>query len=133
MKLSKSETGSAERLWDGDHAGGEVRALPLPTPSPPHRPPPSPTDLIPFFPQESRPGLLVLVPPLLICHAAGLALYFLPVLGQHVATQHFPVSESEAVVLTVIAIYVAGMALPHNTHRYRGLGGAVVASPSGLG
>ncbi|XP_010001454.1 PREDICTED: glycosylphosphatidylinositol anchor attachment 1 protein [Chaetura pelagica] len=39
------------------------------------------------------------------------------VLGQHVATQHFPVSESEAVVLTVIAIYLAGMALPHNTHR----------------
>ncbi|KFU93761.1 Glycosylphosphatidylinositol anchor attachment 1 protein, partial [Chaetura pelagica] len=37
--------------------------------------------------------------------------------GQHVATQHFPVSESEAVVLTVIAIYLAGMALPHNTHR----------------
>ncbi|NXL54196.1 GPAA1 protein, partial [Podilymbus podiceps] len=71
----------------------------------------------PSFPQEARPGLLVLVPPLLICHAAGLALYFLPVLGQRVATQHFPVSESEAVVLTVIAIYVAGMALPHNTHR----------------
>ncbi|NXW60474.1 GPAA1 protein, partial [Eurystomus gularis] len=67
--------------------------------------------------EEPRPGLLVLVPPVLICHAAGLALYFLPVLGQHVATQHFPVSEAEAVVLTVIAIYVAGMALPHNTHR----------------
>uniref|UniRef100_A0A8B9N0C6 GPI-anchor transamidase component GPAA1 n=1 Tax=Accipiter nisus TaxID=211598 RepID=A0A8B9N0C6_9AVES len=96
MKLSKCETGSAERLWDGDHATGE----------------------------ESRPGLLVLVPPLLICHAAGLALYFLPVLGQHVATQHFPVSESEAVVLTVIAIYVAGMALPHNTHRVLAGGGS---------
>ncbi|NXG39050.1 GPAA1 protein, partial [Dromaius novaehollandiae] len=64
-----------------------------------------------------RPGLLTLVPPLLICHATGLTLYFLPVLGQHVATQHFPVSEAEAVVLTVIAIYVAGLALPHNTHR----------------
>lgn len=63
------------------------------------------------------------MPPLLICHAAGLALYFLPVLGQRVATQHFPVSESEAVVLTVIAIYVAGMALPHNTHRCPGWGG----------
>ncbi|KAM9235906.1 glycosylphosphatidylinositol anchor attachment 1 protein [Leptosomus discolor] len=89
MKLSKSEAGGAERLWDGDRAAAE----------------------------EPRPGLLALVPPVLICHAAGLALYFLPVLGQHVATQHFPVSESEAVVLTVIAIYVAGMALPHNTHR----------------
>ncbi|RXM29652.1 Glycosylphosphatidylinositol anchor attachment 1 protein [Acipenser ruthenus] len=31
--------------------------------------------------------------------------------------QHFPVSETEAVVLTAIAIYVAGLALPHNTHR----------------
>ncbi|XP_074434191.1 glycosylphosphatidylinositol anchor attachment 1 protein isoform X3 [Larus michahellis] len=96
MKLSKSETGGAERLWDSDHAGGE----------------------------ESRPGLLALVPPLVICHAAGLALYYLPVLGQHVATQHFPVSESEAVVLTVIAIYVAGMALPHNTHRVLAGGGS---------
>ncbi|XP_069636377.1 glycosylphosphatidylinositol anchor attachment 1 protein isoform X1 [Haliaeetus albicilla] len=120
MKLSKCETGSAERLWDGDHATGEVRALPLPTAPPP----PTPAILTPAFPQESRPGLLVLVPPLLICHAAGLALYFLPVLGQHVATQHFPVSESEAVVLTVIAIYVAGMALPHNTHRVLAGGGS---------
>lgn len=67
--------------------------------------------------QEPRPSLLALVPPLLICHATGLALYFVPILGQHVATQHFPVSEAEAVVLTVIAIYVAGLALPHNTHR----------------
>ncbi|NXN95214.1 GPAA1 protein, partial [Rhinopomastus cyanomelas] len=68
-------------------------------------------------PQEPRPGLLVLVPPVLICHAAGVALYLLPVLGQRVATQHFPVAEAEAVVLTLIAIYVAGMALPHSTHR----------------
>ncbi|KAM6102712.1 glycosylphosphatidylinositol anchor attachment 1 protein isoform 1-T1 [Theristicus caerulescens] len=96
MKLSKCEAGGAERLWDGDRAAGE----------------------------ESRPGLLALVPPLLICHTAGLALYFLPVLGQRVATQHFPVSESEAVVLTVIAIYVAGMALPHNTHRVLAGGGS---------
>ncbi|KAK2512482.1 Gpaa1 [Columba guinea] len=66
---------------------------------------------------EPQPGLLALVPPVLICHAAGVALYYLPVLGQHVATQHFPVSEAEAVVLTLIAIYVAGMALPHSTHR----------------
>ncbi|KAM6288814.1 glycosylphosphatidylinositol anchor attachment 1 protein [Aegotheles albertisi] len=96
MKLSKCEMGNAERLWDGDRGAGE----------------------------EPRPGLLALVPPLLICHAAGLALYFLPVLGQRVATQHFPVSESEAVVLTVIAIYVAGMALPHNTHRALAGGGS---------
>ncbi|XP_071594737.1 glycosylphosphatidylinositol anchor attachment 1 protein isoform X2 [Heliangelus exortis] len=89
MKLSKGETGNAERLWDGDRG---IR-------------------------EEPRPGLLALVPPLVVCHAAGLALYFLPVLGQHVATQHFPVSEAEAVVLTLIAIYVAGMALPHNAHR----------------
>lgn len=68
--------------------------------------------------QEPRPSLLTLVPPVLICHATGLALYFVPILGQHVATQHFPVSEAEAVVLTVIAIYVAGLALPHNTHRW---------------
>ncbi|XP_068789727.1 glycosylphosphatidylinositol anchor attachment 1 protein [Struthio camelus] len=93
MKLSKCDAGPAERLWDGDQ--GAVHAAV----------------------EESRPGLLTLVPPLLICHATGLTLYFLPVLGQHVATQHFPVSESEAVVLTVIAIYVAGLALPHNTHR----------------
>ncbi|NXI62075.1 GPAA1 protein, partial [Anseranas semipalmata] len=76
--------------------------------APPHRCP---------LPQEPRPGLLALVPPLLVCHAAGLALYVLPVLGQRVAAQHFPVSEAEAVVLTLIAIYVAGMALPHNAHR----------------
>lgn len=62
----------------------------------------------------------MLVPPVLVCHSAGLALYLLPVRGQHVATQHFPVAEAEAVVLTLIAIYVAGMALPHSTHRYRG-------------
>lgn len=67
--------------------------------------------------QDPKPSLLALVPPLLICHAMGLALYFVPILGQHVATQHFPVSESEAVVLTIVAIYVAGLALPHNTHR----------------
>lgn len=60
------------------------------------------------------------MPPLVVCHAAGLALYLLPVLGQRVATQHFPVSEAEAVVLTLIAIYVAGMALPHSAHRSGG-------------
>ncbi|XP_054254605.1 glycosylphosphatidylinositol anchor attachment 1 protein isoform X2 [Indicator indicator] len=98
MKLSKSETSSGERSSN--------------PPADPHHP--SATSI---SPQEARPGLLVLVPPVLICEAAGLALYLLPVLGQQVATQHFPVSEAEAVVLTIIAIYVAGMALPHNTHR----------------
>ncbi|KAM6455334.1 glycosylphosphatidylinositol anchor attachment 1 protein isoform 2-T2 [Liasis olivaceus] len=67
--------------------------------------------------EEPKPSLLTLVPPLLVCHATGLALYFVPVWGQRVATEHFPVSESEAVVLTSIAVYVAGLALPHNTHR----------------
>ncbi|NWU70604.1 GPAA1 protein, partial [Pterocles burchelli] len=93
----------------------------LPLPKDPHRPH-HPLPVISR--QESRPGLLALVPPVLICHAAGLALYFLPVLGQRVATQHFPVSEAEAVVLTLIAIYVAGMALPHNTHRWGVTGGS---------
>ncbi|EPY76322.1 glycosylphosphatidylinositol anchor attachment 1 protein [Camelus ferus] len=62
-------------------------------------------------------GLASLVAPLLISQAVGLALYVLPVLGQHVATQHFPVTEAEAVVLTLLAICAAGLALPHNTHR----------------
>lgn len=61
-------------------------------------------------------GFASLVAPLLISQAMGLALYFLPVLGQHVAAQHFPVAEAEAVVLTLLAVYAAGMALPHNTH-----------------
>ncbi|KAH0518915.1 Glycosylphosphatidylinositol anchor attachment 1 protein [Microtus ochrogaster] len=62
-------------------------------------------------------GLASLMAPLLISQAMGLALYVLPVLGQHVAAQHFPVAEADAVVLTLLAIYVAGLALPHNTHR----------------
>ncbi|CAI9154959.1 unnamed protein product [Rangifer tarandus platyrhynchus] len=62
-------------------------------------------------------GLASLVAPLLVSQAMGLALYVLPVLGQHVAAQHFPVAEAEAVVLTLLAIYAAGLALPHNTHR----------------
>ncbi|CAI5778763.1 glycosylphosphatidylinositol anchor attachment 1 protein [Podarcis lilfordi] len=93
MKLSRYDVDPDDRLCDGDQG-------------------PSPVAL-----EEPKPSLLTLVPPLLICHATGLALYFVPILGQQVATQHFPVSESEAVVLTVIAIYVAGLALPHNTHR----------------
>ncbi|TRY54181.1 hypothetical protein DNTS_030455 [Danionella cerebrum] len=37
--------------------------------------------------------------------------------AQEMAVEHFPVSETEAVVLTAIAIYTAGLALPHNTQR----------------
>ena len=48
----------------------------------------------------------------------GVALYTLPILSQDTAVEHFPVSKTEAVVLTAIAIYTAGLALPHNTHRY---------------
>ncbi|XP_017821005.1 GPI-anchor transamidase component GPAA1 isoform X1 [Callithrix jacchus] len=68
-------------------------------------------------PSAQGVGLASLVAPLLISQAMGLALYVLPVLGQHVAAQHFPVAEAEAVVLTLLAIYAAGLALPHNTHR----------------
>lgn len=48
----------------------------------------------------------------------GAALYALPIRSQEMAVEHFPVSETEAVVLTAIAIYTAGLALPHNTHKY---------------
>uniref|UniRef100_A0A8D2PET9 Glycosylphosphatidylinositol anchor attachment 1 n=1 Tax=Zosterops lateralis melanops TaxID=1220523 RepID=A0A8D2PET9_ZOSLA len=74
------------------------------------------------LPQTPR-GFLYLVPPVLVSGAAGTALYLLPVRGQAVATQHFPVGEAEAVVLTLIGIYVAGMALPHSTHRALSGGG----------
>ncbi|XP_065589154.1 glycosylphosphatidylinositol anchor attachment 1 protein [Cyrtonyx montezumae] len=91
LQLHKSDSAAGERMWDGDTAPRGT---------------------------EDRPvGLLALVPPLVVSHGAGLALYALPLVGQHVATQHFPVAEAEAVVLTLIAIYVAGMALPHSTHR----------------
>lgn len=56
--------------------------------------------------------------PVVISHLTGAALYTLPVHSQEMAVEHFPVSETEAVVLTVIAIYTAGLALPHNTNRY---------------
>ncbi|XP_054841149.1 glycosylphosphatidylinositol anchor attachment 1 protein [Eublepharis macularius] len=92
MKLSRCDVDPAEQPCDGDPVG-------------------------PVASEEPKPSLLTLVPPLLICHATGLALYSLPILGLRMATRHFPVSESEAVVLTAIAIYVAGLALPHNTHR----------------
>ncbi|KAM5211044.1 glycosylphosphatidylinositol anchor attachment 1 protein isoform 3-T3 [Hipposideros larvatus] len=69
------------------------------------------------LPPAQGVGLASLVAPLLISQAMGVALYTLPVLGQHVATQHFPVAEAEAVVLTLLAIYAAGLALPHSAHR----------------
>lgn len=68
--------------------------------------------------QPSSPGVLSILTPVVISHMTGVALYTLPILSQEMAVQHFPVSETEAVVLTAIAIYTAGLALPHNTHRY---------------
>uniref|UniRef100_UPI00398F3A1A glycosylphosphatidylinositol anchor attachment 1 protein n=1 Tax=Pristiophorus japonicus TaxID=55135 RepID=UPI00398F3A1A len=67
--------------------------------------------------EDVGPGFLSILTPVFICHAMGLALYYVPLLCQDTATDHFPVSETEAVVLTSIAIYVAGLALPHNTQR----------------
>lgn len=66
---------------------------------------------------QSSPGVLSVLTPLVISHLTGAALYFFPIQFQATAVEHFPVSESEAVVLTAIAIYTAGLALPHNTHR----------------
>ncbi|XP_012578323.1 PREDICTED: glycosylphosphatidylinositol anchor attachment 1 protein [Condylura cristata] len=54
----------------------------------------------PPLPPAQGVGLSSLVAPLLVSQAVGLGLYTLPVLGQHVAAQHFPVAEAEAVVLT---------------------------------
>lgn len=67
--------------------------------------------------EQSSPGVLSVLTPLVISHLTGAALYFFPIQFQATAVEHFPVSESEAVVLTAIAIYTAGLALPHNTHR----------------
>ncbi|XP_056341828.1 glycosylphosphatidylinositol anchor attachment 1 protein [Oenanthe melanoleuca] len=94
MRLSRSEEG------EGQPPAGEVRGHP-----------------------QARGGLLYLLPPVLVSGGAGAALYLLPVRGQAVATQHFPVGEAEAVVLALIGIYVAGMALPHSTHRALSGGG----------
>uniref|UniRef100_A0AAQ5YS43 GPI-anchor transamidase component GPAA1 n=1 Tax=Amphiprion ocellaris TaxID=80972 RepID=A0AAQ5YS43_AMPOC len=63
------------------------------------------------------PGVLSVLTPLVISHLTGAALYMLPIRFQEMAVEHFPVSETEAVVLTAIAVYTAGLALPHNTHR----------------
>lgn len=67
--------------------------------------------------QASSPGVLSVLTPLVISHLTGVALYILPTYFQEMAVEHFPVSETEAVVLTAIAVYTAGLALPHNTHR----------------
>uniref|UniRef100_A0A672YTB6 GPI-anchor transamidase component GPAA1 n=1 Tax=Sphaeramia orbicularis TaxID=375764 RepID=A0A672YTB6_9TELE len=73
---------------------------------------------IKLIPKETIPEVLSVLTPLVISHLTGAALYFFPIQFQATAVEHFPVSESEAVVLTAIAIYTAGLALPHNTHRY---------------
>uniref|UniRef100_A0A9R1SN79 GPI-anchor transamidase component GPAA1 n=2 Tax=Cyprinus carpio TaxID=7962 RepID=A0A9R1SN79_CYPCA len=67
--------------------------------------------------EPSSPGVLTVLTPVVISHLTGVALYLLPVHLQEMAVEHFPVSETEAVVLTAIAIYTAGLALPHNTQR----------------
>lgn len=67
--------------------------------------------------QSSSPGVLSVLTPVVISHLTGVALYLLPVQLQEMAVEHFPVSETEAVVLTAIAIYTAGLALPHNAQR----------------
>ncbi|XP_056247868.1 glycosylphosphatidylinositol anchor attachment 1 protein isoform X2 [Seriola aureovittata] len=68
--------------------------------------------------EQSSPGVLSVLTPLVISHLTGVALYTLPIRFQEMAGEHFPVSETEAVVLTAIAVYTAGLALPHNTHRF---------------
>lgn len=73
--------------------------------------------LNPLPSQVSSPGVLSVLTPLVISHLTGAALYTLPIHFQEMAVEHFPVSETEAVVLTAIAVYTAGLALPHNTNR----------------
>ncbi|XP_030631358.1 glycosylphosphatidylinositol anchor attachment 1 protein [Chanos chanos] len=80
-------------------------------------PPPVTEDGPAEFQQPSGPGMLSVLTPVVISHLTGMALYTLPVRSQETAVEHFPVSETEAVVLTAIAIYTAGLALPHNTHK----------------
>ncbi|XP_077411996.1 GPI-anchor transamidase component GPAA1 isoform X2 [Vanacampus margaritifer] len=68
--------------------------------------------------EQSSTSVLSVLTPVVISHLTGVALYTLPVRFQEIAVEHFPVSETEAVVLTAIAVYTAGLALPHNTHRF---------------
>uniref|UniRef100_A0A8C1SG96 GPI-anchor transamidase component GPAA1 n=1 Tax=Cyprinus carpio TaxID=7962 RepID=A0A8C1SG96_CYPCA len=75
------------------------------------------TSFFSFSLQPSGPGVLTVLTPVVISHLTGVALYLLPVHLQEMAVEHFPVSETEAVVLTAVAIYTAGLALPHNTQR----------------
>uniref|UniRef100_A0A8C7RWU2 Uncharacterized protein n=1 Tax=Oncorhynchus mykiss TaxID=8022 RepID=A0A8C7RWU2_ONCMY len=63
-------------------------------------------------PLSSSPGILSILTPVVISHMTGVALYTLPILSQQMAVQHFPVSETEIVVLTAIVIYTWGYALP---------------------
>uniref|UniRef100_A0A8C8JMG1 Glycosylphosphatidylinositol anchor attachment 1 n=1 Tax=Oncorhynchus tshawytscha TaxID=74940 RepID=A0A8C8JMG1_ONCTS len=60
-------------------------------------------------PLSSSPGILSILTPVVISHMTGVALYTLPILSQQMAVQHFPVSETETVVLT--AIYKQGFCL----------------------
>uniref|UniRef100_A0A3B4XCG7 Glycosylphosphatidylinositol anchor attachment 1 n=1 Tax=Seriola lalandi dorsalis TaxID=1841481 RepID=A0A3B4XCG7_SERLL len=85
-------------------------------------PPPRTEDGVVDIEQQSSPGVLSVLTPLVISHLTGVALYTLPIRFQEMAGEHFPVSETEAVVLTAIAVYTAGLALPHNTHFLSGEG-----------
>ncbi|XP_012681715.2 glycosylphosphatidylinositol anchor attachment 1 protein [Clupea harengus] len=81
-------------------------------------PPPGTEDGVAGVEPASSPSVLSILTPLVISHMTGAALYTLPIRSQEMAVEHFPVSETEAVVLTAIAIYTAGLALPHNTHKF---------------
>ncbi|XP_008289358.1 glycosylphosphatidylinositol anchor attachment 1 protein isoform X1 [Stegastes partitus] len=80
-------------------------------------PPPRTEDGVADVEQQSSPGPLSVLTPLVISHLTGVALYMLPIQFQEMAVAQFPVSETEAVVLTAIAVYTSGLALPHNTNR----------------
>uniref|UniRef100_A0A8C7HX06 Glycosylphosphatidylinositol anchor attachment 1 n=1 Tax=Oncorhynchus kisutch TaxID=8019 RepID=A0A8C7HX06_ONCKI len=55
--------------------------------------------------EDSRNFHDTILTPVVISHMTGVALYTLPILSQQMAVQHFPVSETETVVLTAIVIY----------------------------
>ncbi|KAF3858184.1 hypothetical protein F7725_011385 [Dissostichus mawsoni] len=71
-------------------------------------PPPRTEDGVVDPEQMSSPGVLSVLTPLVISHLTGVALYTLPIRFQEMAVEHFPVSETEAVVLTAIAAPVGG-------------------------
>ncbi|XP_033924711.1 glycosylphosphatidylinositol anchor attachment 1 protein [Melopsittacus undulatus] len=131
MKLTRSEPGNTEELNTGNtitsntNTGNTIEV----NENPPIPPPPAPAPrLLALVPPVPAPRLLPLLPPLLVSHFAGVALYTLPVRGQNLAAKHFPVGEGEAVVLALTGIYIAGMALPHSTHRVLGGPGSAAAS-----